>query len=173
MPFKNVEEIDGQIARLEKQVDTGTMKLVDEKKALAEASSLRKQRKGFTQFDEAEKGITDIKAQVAELRKALDDPEAKAMSERYTAIAKELDDLKAEQDEAYKGLNSLRDERTKLHAEQQEKYGAIRAIKDRYYAQKKAYADYEHEAYKARKEKQRAQRCIREGEAEEDGRPAT
>src|SRR5437016_4258917 len=45
MPFKNVEEIDAQIDHLNKQVDSGRMKLVDEKKALDEVSKLRKQRK--------------------------------------------------------------------------------------------------------------------------------
>ncbi|KAI9786548.1 MAG: hypothetical protein M1816_007872 [Peltula sp. TS41687] len=164
IPFKNVEEIDRQIQQLEKQVDTGTMKLVDEKKALQEVSNLRKQRKGFAQLDEAQKGIDDIKAQLTELRKGLDDPEAKALSERYTGIAKELDDIRAAQDEAYKSINSLRDERSKLHTEQQQKFAAIRAIKDQYYGQKKAYGDYEHEAYRARKERQKAERDAQEKE---------
>ncbi|KAI9754784.1 MAG: hypothetical protein M1815_005423 [Lichina confinis] len=164
VPYKNVEEIDRQIERLEKQVDTGTMKLVDEKKALAEVSSLRKQRKGFGQFDQAEKGIADTKAQLTDLRKSLEDPEAKSLSERYTAVAKEWEDVKAQQDEAYKSINSLRDEKTKLQAEQQETYSAIRSIKNKYYAQKKAYSDYEHEAYKARRERQKAQREIIERE---------
>lgn len=158
VPFKNVEEIDRRIQQLEKQVDAGTMKLVDEKKALSEVSSLRKQRKGFAQFDEMQKGIDDTKAQLAELKKGLDDPEAKDLSDKYAAMAKELDDIKAEQDEAYKSLNSLRDEKTKIQSEQQEKYTAMRAIKDRYYAQKKAYADYEHEAFLKRKERQKAER---------------
>ena len=162
--YKNVEEVDREIQRLEKQVDTGTMKLVDEKKALADVSSLRKQRKGFAGFDEAQKGIDEVKAQLADLRKGLDDPESKALSEKYSTIAKELDDIKAEQDEAYKGINSLRDERTKLQAEQQEKYGVIRSIKDQYYGQKKAFADYENEAYKVRREKQKAERDAYEKE---------
>ncbi len=156
--YKNVEEVDREIQRLEKQVDAGTMKLVDEKKALADISSLRKQRKGFAGFDEAEKGISDVKAQITELRKGLDDPESKALSEKYSGIAKELDDIKAEQDEAYKNINSLRDERTKIQAEQQEKYTSMRAIKDKYYQAKKAYADYEHEAYRQRKERAKAER---------------
>ncbi|KAI9706074.1 MAG: hypothetical protein M1836_005480 [Candelina mexicana] len=156
--YKNVEDVDREIQRLEKQVDTGTMKLVDEKKALADISSLRKQRKGFAGFEEAEKGISDVKAQIAELRKGLDDPESKALSEKYSDIAKELDDIKAEQDEAYKNINSLRDERTKIQAEQQEKYTSMRAIKDKYYQAKKAYADYEHEAYRQRKERQKTER---------------
>ena len=155
--FKNVEEVDREIARLEKQVDTGTMKLVDEKKALAEISSLRKQRKGFAGFEESQKGIDDVKAQISELRKQLDNPEAKALSEKFSDITKELDAIKAEQDEAYKGINSLRDERTKLHAEQQEKFSAIRAIKDTYYQSKQAFRDYEQEQYRIRKERQKAE----------------
>ena len=164
VPFKTVDEIDQRIQQLDKQVDAGTMKLVDEKRVLEDISSLRKQRKSFTQFDEAQRGIDHDKAQLNELRKGLDDPEAKALSERYTAVAKELDNLRAEQDEAFKGINTLRDEKTKLHSEQQEKYMAIRAIKDAYYRQKKAYAEHEHEAYKARKERQKAQRDAHEKE---------
>ena len=156
--FKNVDEVDREIQRLEKQVDAGTMKLVDEKKALADISSLRKQRKGFAGFDEAEKGIADVKSQIAELKKGLDDPESNALSEKYSAIAQELDEIRAEQDEAYKGINSLRDERTKLQNEQQEKYAAMRAFKDQHYAAKRAFADYENEAYRIRREKQRAEK---------------
>ena len=156
--FKNVEEVDREIQRLEKQVDAGTMKLVDEKKALAEVSSLRKQRKGFAGFEEAQKGIDDVKAQITELRKGLDNPEAKALSEKYNGIAKELDGIKAEQDEAYKSLSSLRDERTKSQTEQQEKYSAMRDIKDQFHKARVAYRDYEQEQWRQRQEKQRAER---------------
>lgn len=156
--FKSIEEVDSEIQRLQKQVDTGTMKLVDEKKALADISSLHKQKKGFAGFEQAQKGIDDLKAQIAELRKSLDNPEAKALSDRYTEIQKELDGIKAEQDGAFKNLNSLRDERTKLHAEQQEKYAALKDIKDKYFQARRAYRDYENEAYRQRKERQRAER---------------
>lgn len=162
--YKNVEEVDREIQRLEKQVDAGTMKLVDEKKALAEVSSLRKQRKGFAGFDEAQKGIDDVKAQISELRKELDNPEAKALSEKYNGIQKELDDIKAEQDEAYKSINSLRDERSTIHAEQQEKYFAMRDIKDQYWKARKAYKEYEDEAYRQRRERQKAERDAYEKE---------
>jgi DNA repair exonuclease SbcCD ATPase subunit len=158
MPFKNVEDIDREIARLEKQVDSGTLRLVDERKALADISALRKQRKNFAGLDEAQKVIDDLKAQIATLKKTLDNPEAKALSDKYTEIQKELDAIKAEQDGAFKNLNALRDERTKLHAEQQKKWTAIREIKDNYYKARKAYKEYEDEAWKIRREKQKAQR---------------
>ncbi|KAL4750716.1 hypothetical protein BDW72DRAFT_175456 [Aspergillus terricola var. indicus] len=158
MSFKNVDELDREIARLEKQVDSGTLRLVDEKKILADISSLRKQRKNFASLDDAQKVINDLKTQISALKKTLDNPEAKALSDKYTEIQKELDAIKAEQDSAFKNLNALRDERTKLHAEQQAKWTAIREVKDNYYKARKAYKEYEDEAWRIRREKQKAQR---------------
>ncbi|KAL3475877.1 hypothetical protein BJX99DRAFT_228780 [Aspergillus californicus] len=158
MSFKNVEELDREIAHLEKQVDSGTLRLVDEKKILADVSSLRKQRKNFAGMEEAQKGINDLKTQIATLKKTLDNAEAKALSDKYSEIQKELDAIKAEQDGAFKNLNALRDERTKLHGEQQAKWTAIREVKDNYYKGRKAYKEYEDEAWKIRREKQKSQR---------------
>ncbi|KAI1323063.1 hypothetical protein F5Y16DRAFT_20388 [Xylariaceae sp. FL0255] len=155
--FKSAEDLDREIDRLEKQVNGGMMKLVDEKKALTEISNLRKQRKNFAQFDSSQKGIDDLKAKIKEIKDSMDEPEAKALSEQYNKIQAELDTIKAEQDEAFKNLNSLRDERTKLQAEQQEKFQAVRKIKDEYYAAKKAFNEYDRAAKQARIEKRKAE----------------
>ncbi|KAI0387637.1 hypothetical protein F5Y04DRAFT_286720 [Hypomontagnella monticulosa] len=156
--FKSVEDVDREIARLEGEVNSGLMKLVDEKKALTEISNLRKQRKNFAQFDTSQKGIDELKAKIKEIKDSMDDPEARALSEQYTKIQAELDSIKAEQDEAFKNLNTLRDERSKLQAEQQEKFQAVRKIKDEYYGAKKAFAEYEREARNKARERQRAER---------------
>ncbi|KAL4871186.1 hypothetical protein BDV12DRAFT_31969 [Aspergillus spectabilis] len=158
MSFKNVDELDREISRLEKQVDSGTLRLVDEKKILADISSMRKQRKNFASLEDAQKVIDDLKSQISTLKKTLDNPEAKALSDKYSEIQKELDTIKAEQDGAFKNLNALRDERTKLHGEQQTKWAAIREVKDNYYKGRKAYKEYEDEAWRIRREKQKAQR---------------
>ncbi|KAH8173190.1 hypothetical protein LIA77_07445 [Sarocladium implicatum] len=157
VPYKSVEDVDRQIDSLQKQVDSGSMKLVDEKKALNDISSLRKVRKNFGQFDDSQRQIDDLRAKIKEIKDSMDDPEQKAMSEQYSKIQAELDAIKAEQDEAFKGINSLRDERTRLHAEQQEKYTAIRKIKDDYYAQKKAYQAYDREAREKQRERRKAE----------------
>jgi uncharacterized coiled-coil DUF342 family protein len=156
--FKSVDEIDKEIKRLEKQVDSGTMRLVDERDALAEISRLRKQRKNFATLDESQKFINDLKLQIADFRKTLDNPEAKALSEKYTEIQKEFDAIKAEQDDAFRNLNALRDERTKLHEEQQSKKNAIKEIKDGYYQRRKAWKDYEGETWRIRRERQKAEK---------------
>lgn len=142
-----MEEIDGEIRRLEKQVDAGTMKLVDEKKALAEISTLRKQRKGFAGFDEAQKEIEAIKEQIRDLKKSLDNPEAKVLSQKYDEINQELASIQA-----------LWDEKSKLQADQQEKYAAVKAVKDEYYQARNAYRDYEQELHRQRYERQKAER---------------
>ncbi|PHH68047.1 hypothetical protein CDD80_292 [Ophiocordyceps camponoti-rufipedis] len=157
VPFKTAEDVDRQVASLEKQVNSGTMKLVDEKKALSDISSLRKMRKTFGQFDEAQKHIDDLRAKIKDIKDSMDDPEQKAMSEKYAKVQAELDAIKAEQDEAYKGLSGLRDERTRLQAEQQESYAAMRKVRDDYFAQKKAFQTYEREARDRQRERRKAE----------------
>ncbi|KAI5919865.1 hypothetical protein F4810DRAFT_463075 [Camillea tinctor] len=156
--FKSVEDLDREIEHLDKQVNSGMMKLVDEKKALTEISNLRKQRKNFAQFDTSQKSIDELRAKIKEIKDSMEDPEARALSDKYNKIQAEIDSIKAEQDEAFKNLNSLRDERTKLQAEQQEKFQAVRKLKDDYYGAKKAYAEYEREARQKIRERQKAER---------------
>lgn len=155
--FKSVEDVDREINRLEGQVNGGMMKLVDEKKALAEISNLRKQRKNFSQFDDAQKQIDDLRAKIKEIKDSMEDPEAKALSEQYNKIQAEIDAIKAEQDEAFKNLSSLRDERTKLQKEQSEKFQAIRQLKDEYHTQRKAFAEYERNRRQAERERKQAE----------------
>lgn len=158
MSFKSVEEIDREITRLDKQVESGTLRLVDERKAVTDISNLRKQRKGFAELEETQRTINNLKNQIAELRKTLDHPESKALSEKYAEIQKELDAIKAEQDEASKNLNSLRDERSSLQNEQRQKFNAIRDLKKSHFDARRAYKQYEDEQWKIRRERQKAQR---------------
>lgn len=153
--YKNTDEIDREIARLQKGVDSGTMKLVDEKKALSDISSLNKARKNFSGFDAQQKAIDDLKAQYTEQKKLLDDPEQKAISQKYNELQSELDGLKKEQDEAFTNLKGLRENTDKARAEQQEKWQALKDFKDTYYQQKRAFADYDYQARKARQERKR------------------
>ncbi|KAF1939609.1 hypothetical protein EJ02DRAFT_408270 [Clathrospora elynae] len=153
--YRSVEDVDQEIARLQKQVDGGMMKLVDEKRALADISTLNKTRKTFSGFDSQQKRVDEIKSQIAEQKKLLDDPENRALSDKYTKLQTELDALKAEQDEAFKSLRTLREETDKARAEQQAKYQARKDLKDGYYQAKRAFQNYEFEARKVRNEKRR------------------
>ncbi|GAA6030419.1 hypothetical protein JCM8097_009099 [Rhodosporidiobolus ruineniae] len=110
-PYKTVEEVENQIKSLDRQVESGQMKLVDEKKALAEISFLRKQRKVVESFSAQQDAIDADKAKVDEVRKELDDPEHKALNAKFDALRKELDEINKKMDETSKVRDGLFEER--------------------------------------------------------------
>lgn len=155
--FQSADDVQQEIDRLRAQVDTGSMKIVEERKVLEEIGKLNLTKKSFGELNDIQKSIDQMKAEIAELKKQLDDPASRALSDRYTQITTELDKIKAEQDDAYKNLNALRDERTKIHEQQQKKYAAVKELKDQYYTQRRAAVEYEREAKRIREEKRRAE----------------
>ena len=182
-PYKSSQEIDNQItyvrvvkysvrspytrlsfSKLTKQVETGSMKLVDEKKALNEISSLRRVRKTVEDFQAEQDSIDADRKELDELRKQLDDPEVKAASERFDKIKAELDELKKESDVAYGSRNQLYDERKQcqerldeLWSRKKEAQAVYRQESDMYYQQVK-------EDRAKRAEKQLAQKKAEEVE---------
>ena len=125
---------------LEKQVDSGNMKLADEKRALQEISICKRSRRTVEGFEAEQNFIEAERQKIAELRTELDDPASKQVSERYDSIKAELDELKKESDEAYAGRSKLFEERddiqNQLHAafnKKRESSQLYREDNDRYW----------------------------------------
>jgi len=127
------------------------MKLVDEKRAIQDISAAKRQRRVIEGFQTQQDAIDAEKAKADELRKQLDDPELKAVSERYDAIRTELDALKKEGDESYASRNVLFDERTELQNQVDELW-----VKKKASAQKYREAQ---DAYWARAQEERAKKA--------------
>jgi len=155
LAYKSTDEVDSRIQDLEKQVDTGKMKLVDEKKALADITMLRKQRKQIAELDNDQKQIDTLKAQISEARKDLDQPEFKQLSDEWTETVKQLDAIKAERDDVFKNLNAFRDDLTKAKKNQDEKFSEMKSLQDSYYQQKRDYHNSQQEFRKKRDEQRR------------------
>jgi len=156
--FSSSKEVEQKIDSLMKQVDSGQMKLVDEKKALTEVSNLRRLLKSFDGIEGLQKTIDTKKAENADLRKTFENPENKALSEKYNANQKELDEIKASRDDVNKNFDKLKADRERLHDKQNQTWKAIQELKDRYYAQRKEYKAFEDQLYQQRREKQKAER---------------
>ncbi|WVR08233.1 hypothetical protein IAU60_005280 [Kwoniella sp. DSM 27419] len=163
--YKNVGEIDDRIASLDKQIESGSMKLVDEKKALQEITTLRRSRKVLESTGSVDDAIAADRARIDELKKQLDDPEAKKVSERFDELKKEMDSLRAEGDKAYEERGKLFDERNKLSKEMDELYDRKRQSaqkhredNDKYYAKVQADRQARQDKYKAEKAKEDASR---------------
>ena len=157
------------------------MKLVEEKRALAEISNCRRTRRVVEGFQEDQKKIEEDRLEVEDLKKQLDDPEAKAASERYEAIAAELSALKAERDGAYASKSKLFEERDGVQAqiralltEKRESAQRFREANDRYWTkvnEDRARRDERRRAQKAADDQQR-KRDIAERMLDEAQTPA-
>lgn len=140
-PYKSAADVDARIARLEAQVESGSMKLVEEKKALSEISQLKKNRRVVEGFDQLQAGIDADRAKVDQLKSTLDSPEAKALNKRYDEIKSELDAIQAEQDKQAGSRSKLLDQRTQLSSQldalyqaRRDRQAAFRAANDLFYA---------------------------------------
>lgn len=156
--FKSADEIEQKIKSMMAQVDSGKMSLVEEKKTLTEVSNLRRQMKSFGGLDELQTKIDAKKNENAELKKTFDNAETKALSEKYEANQKELDDIKANRDDVNKNFDKLKAERETLYEKQQGTWKAMQELKDKYYQQRKEYKEFEDKIYQQRREKQKAER---------------
>ncbi|KAI0750848.1 hypothetical protein C8Q80DRAFT_1154282 [Daedaleopsis nitida] len=162
VPYKTVAEVDDRIRQLDKQVESGSLKLVEEKRALQEISQCKRSRRTVEGFQADQEAIEADRAKADEIRKQLDDPEAKAASERYDAIKAELDELKKEGDEAYASRNKLFDERNAIQAQLDELYGCKRESAQRYKDANDKFYTKLNEDRARRAERLRAQRAEQE-----------
>lgn len=147
------------LRKLDAQVESGNMKLVDEKRAIQDISTAKRQRRVIEGYQAQQDAIDAEKTKADELRKQLDDPELKAASERYDAVRAELDVLKKEGDESYASRNVLFDERNELQTQldavwsrKKAAASAYREAQDQYWA--KMQEDRAKKAEKAREARQ-------------------
>lgn len=168
-PFKSTSELDSQIARIEAQIESGSMKIVDERRALNEVSMLKKSRKSVEQFGAQQAEIDNLRAHVEELRSSLDDPEMAAANKRYEAIKAELDNIAKEQEKLYGNRSKLAAQRTQLskrldelHQARRDRLSAYHAENDKYFA--RVHAERERRQEAQRKEREDAEKARREAE---------
>ncbi|KAJ2931590.1 hypothetical protein H1R20_g5381, partial [Candolleomyces eurysporus] len=161
-PFKTVAEVDAHIAKLEKQVESGSMKLAEEKRALAEISTSRRSRRAVEGFEAAQASIDSTKQAIDELKKELDDPEAKAAAEKFEAIKKELEELQKQGDEAAAGRKKLFSERDSIQAQLTELFEKKRSLTQQYREANDRHWQKINEERQRRAEKARLQRAAEE-----------
>ncbi|KAK3806766.1 MAG: hypothetical protein J3Q66DRAFT_319206 [Benniella sp.] len=153
LPYKTQEAIDTQIANLEKQVDSGSLKLVEERRVLSEISNLKKARK-TVELNQAQQAAIDAdKAAIAALKETIDDSETKALSAEYNEVQAKLDEINKAKDEDWKKRNDLFDERTRLQGEIDAEYQHKKAVNDEYFAALREFNKFQQEE-KVRRQKE-------------------
>lgn len=158
-PYKSQAEVDAQIAQIEQQIESGSMKIVEERKALNEISHLKRARKSMEQLTTQQAQIDAQRAEADKVRATLDDPESQALSRRYDAIKQELDGMNKEQEKTVGSRSKLLAKRTALSKQLDDLYQARRdrlqayhAENDKYYARMTAERERRNDTFKKEKE---------------------
>lgn len=150
-----VSKID---SKLERQVDSGSLKLVEEKRVLSEISSLKKARKTVEATQAQQTAIDADKASIAALKETIDDTASKALSAEYNQVQAELDEITKAKDEVWKKRNDLFDERNRLQKELDAEYQRKKTVNDEYFAAVREFSKYQKEEQARKQEEYQAKK---------------
>ena len=153
MPFRNVEDLDKHIQMLSGEVDSGQMKLVDEKKMLNEISNLRRSRRTFENVTTLQAQVDADRVKLEELKKSLDSLPGKDISDEYAEIQRKIDELSQQRDADYSRRQDLFNERSTLQKQLNEQLGKRRAAQQEYRSAQDAWHKYQEEQRKKQRER--------------------
>lgn len=117
---RTAKELDARIQQLESSVDSGSLPIVEEQKALREVSALKKQRASFGKAEKVQAEIDEVRAKSAELRKTVDQAALKKVLARKAELEKQLDAFKESHQARRAKLNTAHDARREAQAEVRE-----------------------------------------------------
>ncbi|ORZ13980.1 hypothetical protein BCR42DRAFT_377209 [Absidia repens] len=129
VPYKSVAEVDERIRELEHSIESG-VRLVEEKKMINEISLLKRSRQQVEGLDEQQAAIDKERTIHNEIKKNIDDSEAKQLSERYEALDAEFKLLFGTAAQEREARNKLYDERSRLKGLMDTEFNQLRALRD-------------------------------------------
>ncbi|ORZ15668.1 hypothetical protein BCR42DRAFT_352516 [Absidia repens] len=129
VPYKSVAEVDDRIRELEQSIESG-VRLVEEKKMINEISLLKRSRQQVEGLDEQQAAIDKERTIHNEIKKNIDDSEAKKLSERYEELDAEFKLLFGTAAQEREARNKLYDERSRLKGLLDTEFDQLRALRD-------------------------------------------
>lgn len=158
LPYKSIADLESYCQKLQAEVDTGKMRIADEKKNLDNISKARRTRPQFAKVDDLQKDIDSLKQQISDTKKEADNPETKALSKTYDEKKAELDKLYNETKAARGDKDAKREAWEKQKAKVDELYKQRKALKDDYFPKKKIFDNWEREAKKQQYQRKQQER---------------
>ncbi|KAJ2466483.1 multicopy suppressor of BFA (Brefeldin A) [Coemansia sp. RSA 2322] len=158
LTYKTVDEIDETIAKSEQQIESGSLKIVEERRLASEISSLRRVRKLVEQAAKLQASIDAEAAELAEVDAQLADTNAQALGEEYERLQGELDALKASQGQGQHQRGELFNERARILKALDQEWEKKRALQDEHRRQNNEYYQWQQEDRKRRAIEEKQQR---------------
>ncbi|KAJ2615070.1 multicopy suppressor of BFA (Brefeldin A) [Coemansia sp. RSA 1365] len=164
LTYKSVEEIDREIAKKEKQIESGQLKIVEERRLASEIPSLRRAKKLVEQVAIAQKAIDVEAAELAKIDAELGDTNAQALGDEHERLQNELDGLRASQDVGQKQRDALLSKRARIMKELDSAWDEKRALQDEHRKNNNAFYHWQQEERKLRALKEKGERVQRQRE---------
>ncbi|KAI7901718.1 uncharacterized protein BX663DRAFT_513809 [Cokeromyces recurvatus] len=141
IPYKTTEEVDIRIAELERKIEAG-VRIVEEKKMLQEITLLKRNRLSVEDVDAQQTAIDREREIYNELKKNIDESEAKRLSDRYEQLDAEFKKLNIEQNKQREARNKLYEERNQFKKQLDDEYNKLRSTRDEYRKNNNEYFDF-------------------------------
>ncbi|KAJ2781426.1 multicopy suppressor of BFA (Brefeldin A) [Coemansia javaensis] len=161
---KSAGEIDEAIAQKTRQIKSGALTLVEERRLENEVAGLRRARKQAEQAEALQRAIDAELAELAEIDAQLADTNAQALSEEHAALERELDGLRASQEEGHQQRGELFAERARVAKALDRAWERKRALQNEYRQENNAFFQWQQDERKRRaaEDKQRRAQELRE-----------
>ncbi|KAI8364008.1 hypothetical protein EDC96DRAFT_511535 [Choanephora cucurbitarum] len=167
IPYKTTAEVDERIAELERKIEGG-VRIVEEKKMLQEISLLKRNRLSVEDIDEQQNEINRERTIHDELKKNIDESEAKRLSDRYEALDAEFKELNQDQNKQREARNKLYDERNRLKAQLDEEYTKMRQLRDEHRKNNDEYYTFVRQLREYKREQEQLRKLQEEQEKREE-----
>ncbi|KAJ2804653.1 multicopy suppressor of BFA (Brefeldin A) [Coemansia guatemalensis] len=164
LTYKSIEEIDKEIAKKEKQIESGQLKIVEERRLASEIPSLRRAKKLVEQVAAAQKEIDEETAELAKIDAQLGDTNAQALSDEHERLQNKLDGLRASQDVGQKQRDALLSKRARIMKELDSAWDEKRALQDEHRKMNNAFYHWQQEERKLKAQKEKEERVLRQRE---------
>ncbi|GAA5811133.1 hypothetical protein MFLAVUS_004562 [Mucor flavus] len=167
IPFKTTEEVDARINELESKIEAG-VRIVEEKKMLQEITLLKRNRLSVEDVDDQQNAINKERTIHDELKKNIDDSEAKKLSDRYEQLDQEFKELFADQSKQREARNQLYDERNRLKTLLDEEYAKMRTLRDEHRKNNDEYYTFVRQLRDFKREQEQLRKVQEENEKRQE-----
>ncbi|KAJ2847927.1 multicopy suppressor of BFA (Brefeldin A), partial [Coemansia erecta] len=164
LSHKTVGAIDEIISKHEKEIESGKLKIVDERRLSNEVSGLRRARKQVEQAAALQETIEAELAELAEIDAQIADTNAHALGQEFDKLQTELDGLKASQEEGQQKRGELFSERSRILKELDQLWDEKRQLQDNHRRQNNEYYQWQQEERKRKAHEEKQRRILEQRE---------
>ncbi|KAJ1960782.1 multicopy suppressor of BFA (Brefeldin A) [Dispira parvispora] len=162
-PCPTIVALEARIGELDQAIESGKMKLVEERQALNEIATLRKSRKNVEAYQEEQQELDREHQRFAELFSEGDTGRNSELNQQYKELQALLDEAQAEDQQQRQQRQKAVEERQAVKKTLDDLYQQRRTLNDEFYEAKRAYEAWLREDRK-RREAEREQRRIQEAQ---------